>query len=171
MLLDHFAVYITLMISAVVCPLVYSTQFLLCSAPNVKEILFLIDKGWSFKPLSYENCCDLSVRFFNIWWENTKVGDKFQKGDDPRMKLQYRGKEVLINQVFDSAHKERIEIIRKTITPIVDTVKQCVSKYSTKRSLGNRTSDLTNSGNPVELLQHRVDGVYKNLENYRHNTL
>ena len=49
------------------------------------------------------------------------------------MKLWYGGKEVLINKVFDLAHYENIRKTRETITPVVDTVKLCMLKYSIER--------------------------------------
>ena len=42
--------------------------------------------------------------------------------------------EVLINKMFDLGHHKNIKKIRKTINPIVETVKLCTSKYYTKRS-------------------------------------
>ena len=39
----------------------------------------------------------------------------------------YRSKEVPINKVFDSTHKENIKKAREAITPIVDTWKICKS--------------------------------------------
>ena len=38
---------------------------------------------------------------------------------------EYRGKEIPINEVFGSTHKENIKKARKAITPIVDTLKLC----------------------------------------------
>ena len=65
----------------------------------------------------------------------------------------------LWNRVFYLTHKKNIKKTREVITLILDTVKLCVSKYSTNRSQGQwkndpelGKSDLTNSGNPVELL-------------------
>ena len=59
------------------------------------------------------------------------------------MKLWYRGKKILIIKVFHLTHKyflgENQGSIKKTsetITPIVDTVKLCTSKYSIERSQG-----------------------------------
>ena len=57
------------------------------------------------------------------------------------MKLRLTGKEVLINKVFDLTHKEKIKETRKAITPIVDTVKLCGSKYDIERSQGQRQND------------------------------
>ena len=42
--------------------------------------------------------------------------------------------DVLINKMFNLGHYKNIKKIRKTINPIVETVKLCTSKYSTKRS-------------------------------------
>ena len=60
------------------------------------------------------------------------------------------------NKLFGSTHKEKIN---KTITPIANTTKLCVSKYSIERSQGqpkkpsrSRKSGLTNLENLVELL-------------------
>ena len=36
--------------------------------------------------------------------------------------------------MFDLGYYKNIKKIRKAINPIVETVKQCTSKYSTKRS-------------------------------------
>ena len=42
--------------------------------------------------------------------------------------------DVLINKMFNLGHYKNIKKIRKTINPIVETVKLCTSKYSTNRS-------------------------------------
>ena len=84
-----------------------------------------------------------------------------------------RGKEVPINKVFDSTHKENIKKAREAITPIVDTLKLCGRqniplrghKDSTKNHPEVGKSGLTNSGNFVELLMYRVRGEDKTLEN------
>ena len=55
-------------------------------------------------------------------------------GDQLWMKLWYRGKDVLINKMFDLTHKENVEKTREATTPIIDTVKLCPSKYSIERS-------------------------------------
>ena len=107
---------------------------------------------------------------FHITFSRTqKGGGNFQKEDQTRMKLWYRCKEVLISKVFDSTNRENIENTR--ITPIVDTKKLYVSKYfiersqrQHKKSSRSRKSDLTNSGNLIELLQHRVEGGTKTLK-------
>ena len=86
---------------------------------------------------------------------------------------EYRGKEVPINKVFDSTHKENIKKAREAITPIVDTLKLCGRqnipfrghKDSTKNHPEVGKSGLTNSGNFVELLMYRVRGEDKTLEN------
>ena len=90
---------------------------------------------------------------------------------------EYRVKEVVINKVFDSTHKENIRKARKAITPIVDTLKLCGHqniplrghKYSTKNHPEVGKSGLTNSGNFVELLMYRVRGADKTLENHLQN--
>ena len=63
------------------------------------------------------------------------------------------------NKLFGSTHKEKINKTRETITPIANTTKLCVSKYSIERSQGqpkkpsrSRKSGLTNLENLVELL-------------------
>ena len=48
----------------------------------------------------------------------------------------YRGKEVLINKLFDSTHKVYNKKTREVITSFVDTVKLRASKYSIERSQG-----------------------------------
>ena len=65
---------------------------------------------------------------------------------------------------------------RETITPIVDTKKFCVSKFSIemsqrqhKKSSRSRKSGFTNSGNLIEMLKHRVEGGDKNLEKEKEN--
>ena len=90
---------------------------------------------------------------------------------------EYRVKEVVINKVFDSTHKENIRKARKAITPIVDTLKLCGHqniplrghKYSTKNHPEVGKSGLTNSGDFVELLMYRVRGGDKTLENHLQN--
>ena len=90
---------------------------------------------------------------------------------------EYRGKEVPINKVFDSTHKENIKKAREAITPIVDTLKLCGRqniplrghKDSTKNHPEVGKSGLTNSGNFVELLMYRVRGGDKTLENHLQN--
>ena len=90
---------------------------------------------------------------------------------------EYRGKEVPINKVFDSTHKENIKKAREAITPIVDTLKLCGRqnnplrghKDSTKNDPKVGKSGLTNSGNFVELFMYRVSGGDKTLYNHLHN--
>ena len=87
---------------------------------------------------------------------------------------EYRGKEVSINKVFDSTHKENIKKAREAITPIVDTLKLCGRqniplrghKDSTKNHPEVGKSGLTNSGNFVELLMYRFRGGDKTLGNH-----
>ena len=55
-------------------------------------------------------------------------------GDQTRMKLWSRCKEILINSVFDSTCKENIKKTMETMTPIVGTKKLCVSKCFIERS-------------------------------------
>ena len=84
-------------------------------------------------------------------------------------------KEVLINKGYHLTHEENIKKIREATTT-VDTVKQCTSKYSIEMSQGHaikdpevRKSDLTNSGNLVEISEHRVERGDRNLENHLQN--
>ena len=88
-----------------------------------------------------------------------------------------RGKEVPINKVFDSTHKENIKKAREAITPILDTLKLCGRhniplrghKDSTKNYPEFGKSGLTNSRNFVELLMYRVRGGDKTLKNHPQN--
>ena len=73
--------------------------------------------------------------------------------------------------MFDLTRKQNIKKTRENITPIVDTKKLYLSKYSIERSqrqnkklCRSRNSGLINSGNLVEILQHKVKGGDKNLE-------
>ena len=71
---------------------------------------------------------------FWIFAGGTRKGVEFQRGDKTWMKPWYRCKEVLINQVFHSTHKENIKETKKTLAPIADSKKLCVAKYSIERS-------------------------------------
>ena len=90
---------------------------------------------------------------------------------------EYRGKEVPINKVFDSTHKENIKKAREAITPIVDSQKLCWPqniplrghKDSTKNQPEVGKRGLTNLGNFVELLMYRVRGGDKTVENHLQN--
>ena len=53
------------------------------------------------------------------------------------MKLWYRGKKVLIKEVLNLTHKEKIKETREVITPIVDTVKLCASKIQLRDQRGS----------------------------------
>ena len=73
--------------------------------------------------------------------------------------------------MFDLTHRQNIKKTRENATPIVDTKKLYVSKYYIERSqrqnkklCRSRNYGLTNSGNLVETLQHKVKGGNKNLE-------
>ena len=91
----------------------------------------------------------------------------------------YRSKEVPINKIFDSTHKENIKKAREAITPIVDTLKLCGRqniplrghKDSTKNHPEVGKSGLTNSGNFLELLMNRNRAGDKTLENHLQNAL
>ena len=77
------------------------------------------------------------TRVLNFWWGKQRGGGGlFSKVGQIRIELWYRSKEVQINQVFYSTHKENI-----------------------------RKSGINSSGNLVELLQHRVERGDNNLEN------
>ena len=78
-------------------------------------------------------------KFLKFLLAELKKGKNYQwargwGANHPWMELWYRGKEVLINKGFDLTHKENIKKTREAITPNVDTVKLCVSKYSIERS-------------------------------------
>ena len=82
-----------------------------------------------------------------------------------------------MNKVFNLTHKENIKETREAITPIADTVKlvsQNISLRNHQEKANNDPeegkSDLTNSGNLVKLLQHRVKVVGSNLKNQLQNT-
>ena len=81
------------------------------------------------------------------------------RGDQLRMKLWYRGKDVLINKIFDLTHEEIVQKTTEAITPITDTVKLYpsniplgVHRGSTKNDPEFGIGDLTNSRNLIELL-------------------
>ena len=75
------------------------------------------------------------ANFFYFWWENTKEGAILKwGGNHPCMKLWYRGKEILLNEVFDLTHKENIRKTKDAITPIANTPKLCALKYYVDRS-------------------------------------
>ena len=88
-----------------------------------------------------------------------------------------RGKEVPINKVFHSTHKENIKKAREAITPIADTLRLCRHqniplrghKDSTKNHPEVGKSGLTNSGNFVELLMYRFRGGDKTLGSHLQN--
>ena len=61
---------------------------------------------------------------------------KGTRGNQSRMKLWYRDKEVLLNKVFDLPHKKNDKKIKEAITHIADTVKLCASKHFIERSQG-----------------------------------
>ena len=101
----------------------------------------------------------LHAMCFILFFLEHKREAMFKRGNQTKMKLWYRCKEALINQVFDSTHKENITKTRETITPTVDIKKLRVSIYSIKKSQKqhknssrSRKSGLTNSGSLVDLL-------------------
>ena len=97
-------------------------------------------------------------RFFGSLVGEHKRGWHFQSGGEPPLDETIdETKEVLINKGYHLTHEENINKIREATTT-ADTVKQCASKYSIERSQGHaikdpevRKSDLTNSGNLVEI--------------------
>ena len=79
--------------------------------------------------------------------------------------------------MFCLRHYKNIKKIGKTINPILETVKLCTSKDSTRDYKHSANviqkwdeNDLTNSGNLAELLQHRTEEEDKYLENCLQNT-
>ena len=79
--------------------------------------------------------------------------------------------------MFCLRHYKNIKKIGKTINPILETVKLCTSKHSTRDYKYSANviqkwdeNDLTNSGNLAELLQHRTEEEDKYLENCLQNT-
>ena len=99
------------------------------------------------------------------------------------MKLWYRGKEILIKKVFDLTHKENIEKNKEALRKPVglsfplwilwNCLLQNIPLRGHNDIAGNDAelaeSDLTNFGNLVELLWHRVEGGNRNLENHVQN--
>ena len=72
------------------------------------------------------------IRLIDFWWENAKEKKVVKGNSEPPL----HETEVLINEVFDLTHKENIKKTRETISPTIDAVKLCVSKYSIERSQG-----------------------------------
>ena len=66
---------------------------------------------------------------------------------------EYRGKEVPINKIFDSTHKENIRKAREAITPIVDTLKLCWRQNISLRSHKDSTKNHPEIGKVVLLIQ------------------
>ena len=54
---------------------------------------------------------------------------------------EYRSKEVPINKVFDSTHKESINKAREATTPIADTLKLCGRQNIPLRGYRNNTKN------------------------------
>ena len=63
-----------------------------------------------------------------------KIEDNFQSRGSLVLNYSIDLDDVLINKTFNLGHYKNIKKIRKTINPIVETVKLCTSKYSTNRS-------------------------------------
>ena len=87
-------------------------------------------------PYNFFRKCAANQIFGSLVREHRR---SFKRGNQTNMELWYRGKEVLINWVIDSTHKENIKKTREAITPIADAKKLCVSKYSIERSKSSRS--------------------------------
>ena len=87
---------------------------------------------------------------------------------------QYKGREVPVNKMVDSNYKTNVKKAREAITSIVDTVKLCghqIILLQGHRDSGKNQPELgetglTNTGNLIELLNYRIRGGDKALENY-----
>ena len=86
---------------------------------------------------------------------------------------QYKGREVPVNKMVDSNYRTNVKKAREAIAPIVDTVMLCGRQNIRLR--GHRDSGknqpelgesgLTSTGNFIELLNYRIRGEDKALEN------
>ena len=92
--------------------------------------------------------------------------------------LWYKGKEVPIKKVFHLTHKKNIEKIKEVFNIIpLQILKNCVPqniplrgyRYSAKNDPESGKIDLTNFGNLVEILRHRVEEGNRNLQNHVQN--
>ena len=63
-----------------------------------------------------------------------KIEGNFQSGGSLGWNYGTELTEVLINKVFDLGHYKNIKKIRRTINPILETVKLSTSKHHTERS-------------------------------------
>ena len=59
---------------------------------------------------------------------------------------EYTGKEVPINKISDSTHKENKKKAMEAITPIVDTLKLCLRQNTSLRGHRDSTKKLSRSG-------------------------
>ena len=92
----------------------------------------------------------------------------------PWMKLWYRGKEILIKKVFHLTHKENIEKAKEALKKqgeglilslwILWNYVLSGHNDSAKNDAEFAENDVTNFGNLVELLWHRVKRGNRNLE-------
>ena len=104
----------------------------------------LLDKtklySWKFCKIDWhtliipENCTFFSwLLDFNMiflvrsFWRG---GDFEGVANHPRMKLWFRGEEVLIKEVFHLTRQEKIKKSKGAVTPSLDTVKLCAPKYT-----------------------------------------
>ena len=139
MLFNHLAVrIITVIISAVVCPIAFNTQFIFIPFPIFRRNMSFFKKRVGFvnncpmkpavvnQPLIKFGMFNFAVShsvcflfFFSVnGRENQICGylmgqhknrEQFSKGGATQMKLQDRGKQVLIKKALDSTHKENIK--------------------------------------------------------------
>ena len=87
---------------------------------------------------------------------------------------QYEGRQVTVNKMVDSSYKTNVKKAREAIAPIVDTVKLCGRQNIPLRGHRNNgknqpelgKSGLTNTENFIELLNYRITGGDKALENH-----
>ena len=87
---------------------------------------------------------------------------------------QYEGRQVPVNQMVDSNYKTNVKKAREAIAPIVHTAKLCGCQNIPLRGHGDNgknqsvlgESGLTNTENFIELLNYRIRGGDKALENH-----
>ena len=87
---------------------------------------------------------------------------------------QYEGRQVPVNKMVDSNYKTNVKKAREAIAPIVDIVKLCGRQNIPLRGHGDNgknqpelgESGLTNTENFIELLNYRIRGGDKALENH-----
>ena len=87
---------------------------------------------------------------------------------------QYKGRELPVNKMVDSNYKTNVKRAREAIAPIVDIVKLCgrqnIPLWGHRDSGKNQPKlgecGLNNTGNFIELLNYRIRGGDKTLENH-----